>query len=118
MERKSVIIAVSMQANEVLGRIQVKVNKDFLGGKITKRDLASWVIENGETQLSDRSIVDIHKRYRNDLALAQNIHRRIKAAGKSGMTKLELNQLLYDLFAANGFDLRGTIPNNISGRES
>ena len=61
MGRKSVIIAISMQANEVLGRLQVKVNKDFLGGRITKRDLASWVIANGETLLSDRSIADIQK---------------------------------------------------------
>ena len=113
MERKSVIIAISMQASEVLGRLQVTVNKDFLGGRITKRDLASWIIANGETLLSDRSIADIHKTYRNELALAQNIHRRIKAAKKSGMGKQELNQLLHELFAANGFDLRSVIPDSI-----
>lgn len=118
MERKSVIIAISVQANEVLGRIQVKVNKDFLGGKVTKRDLASWVIANGETLLSDRSIADIHKTYRNDLALAKNIHCRIKAAEKGGMGKQELNQLLHNLFAANGFDLRGNISDGDPVRES
>ncbi len=118
MERKSVIVAISKQANEVLDRIQLKVNKDFLGGRITKRDLASCLLANGETLLSEKSIADIHKAYRNDLALAQNIHRRIKEAEKGGMGKQELNRLLHNLFAANGFDLRGALPDGGPVKES
>ena len=83
-------IAVLPSAEEALDRMVKAANQDFLGGRITKHQLASWLITRFEGDLFKRNIESLRHDNFDQVAYLEAVTKKIKKAGKEGIeTNLE-----------------------------
>lgn len=92
-------IAVTSGADEVLRAAFEKVNSGFLGGKISKLDLASWALTETLENLTEAKIDKIQKQFFNEICYLESV---VKLTRQNGAEKLTSEQLatLQNLFGA------------------
>jgi len=105
MKEKKVIIAISEESKNALDRIQTKVNAGFIGGRIKKYDLASWLILNSENTVPAEAINNIRKAFRDDLKLLEGIRRQLLNARRNGANRSEMRELSIRLSRENGIEM-------------
>ena len=91
---KTAKIAVSPEADSALDRMVKLVNSDFLGGKISKHKLASWIICQFDKEGFESSISAIHRDNFDKIAYLEAVTKRIKEERRSGNSTIDLEQLL------------------------
>jgi hypothetical protein len=95
MEKKSVNtqppkLSVTSEADALLSAALEKVNEGFLGGKVSKLDLASWAIIQALEELSEAKIEKIRKPFFNELAFLESM---VKLSRQNKQEKLTPDQL-------------------------
>ncbi len=61
METKTAKTSILLVADQVLDRMVIQVNDGFTGGKISKTDLASWIIRYFENHDLEGNLEKIRK---------------------------------------------------------
>jgi hypothetical protein len=94
MDTKKVIqspkIAISESAEGVLVEAFEKVNTGFLGGKISKLDLASWALMDSLEKLTETKIESIRKPFFNEICYLESV---VKMTKQNGLDKLTAEQV-------------------------
>lgn len=94
IDQKISKIGVSVEADQSLDRILEKVSTGFQGGKVTKNDLASWVIRYFENECVDSCIEKIRKDHFDHVSYLESIVKEMKKAKKDGTEIPDLPTLL------------------------
>lgn len=79
-ESKFSKITVTALADKALSRSLEVVNQGFEGGRVTKMDLASWIIQNSGNNLDSATIKKIREAHFNQVAYLENLVKRLKAS--------------------------------------
>ena len=94
MEKKTIQqvpkIAITPNADEVLKTAYEKVNSGFLGGKVSKLDLASWALLDSLENLAPGKIEKIRKRFFNEICYLESV---VKLSRQERQEKLTDDQL-------------------------
>ena len=77
-------ISVTKKSDEALDRMLSKVNDGFMGGRITKQQLASWLIERFEAKSFEKSIEVIRRENFDELAYLEGVLKTAKMKQRSG----------------------------------
>ena len=96
-EVKIAKLAVSTASDEALARALTHVNRDFDGGRITKMELASWLLVRGCENLDEAAIEEARKAHFNQATYLQHLVNKLKRSQRDQLldTELELlNQVL------------------------
>lgn len=87
-------IGATVEADRALDRMVQRVNENFTGGRVTKADLTSWIIDYFETHALESAIEKIQKDHFDQLTYLETIVREMKHARKNGSTEPNLPSLL------------------------
>ena len=79
-------IAVTKDAEAVLIAALNRINAGFLGGKVSKLDLASWAILNALETMSDSMVEKIRKRFFNEVCYLEAVLKQTRASGQERLT--------------------------------
>ena len=93
MQTKTAKIATTLDADHALDRVLAKVNDGFTGGRVTKNDLASWILIHFEQHM-DSSIEKIRKDHFDQVAYLESVVKEMKRAKKAGESKPDIATLL------------------------
>ena len=77
-----------------MDRILNKVNDGFAGGRVTKSDLASWIIKFFESHALESNLEKIRKDHFDQVAYLETVIREMKQARKNGADTPDLSALL------------------------
>lgn len=94
MELKIAKIGVSTEADQALDRMVAKTNEGFTGGRVSKNDLTSWIIEHFENHGLDAVIEKIRKEHFDSVAYLESVVREMKQARRNGAALPDINTLL------------------------
>lgn len=86
-------IAVTGSADEALSKALELVNHNFDGGRVTKIDLASWLLHRIAEQMNETMIDEIRKAYFNQVVYLEALVKKMKASGRDGLSKDEMTVL-------------------------
>ena len=86
-------IAITSLSEECLSAALEKVNTGFLGGKVSKLDLASFALIDSLENLNESKIEKIRKRFFNEISYLEAIVRMNKANGQERLTQEQLSVL-------------------------
>ena len=86
-------IAISSSADEALVKSLERVNQNFEGGRVTKTDLASWLIQRASDSLTDAVIEEIHQAHFNQVVYLEALVKKLKASGRENLGVEELSAL-------------------------
>jgi hypothetical protein len=75
-------IAISKEAQIAITEIMDKVNEGFLGGKVTRMELANWALIHLKETISDDQINQIRMEHFDEVTLLEVILRKAKEKGK------------------------------------
>lgn len=78
-------IAISSSADAALSKILEQVNANFEGGRVTKVDLASWLITRSTESLDDSTIDEIQKAHFNQVAYLDALVKKMRASGRDSL---------------------------------
>ena len=84
-------ITVSRIGERSLSEITEKVNDGFLGGKVSKVQMANWILKRFRDDLDDSMIKDIRADHYDELMLLESI---LKKARETGQVPMEFKHLL------------------------
>jgi hypothetical protein len=70
-----------------------KVNDGFLGGKVTKLDLASWALHDALGNMTEATIDKIRKRFFNEVCYLEAVLKQTRANGQDKLTPEQILQL-------------------------
>lgn len=76
-------ITITSSSDQELGKALERVNQDFEGGRVTKTDLASWLISRGAITLDTTAVEEIRQAHFNQVAYLRALLKKLKAAGRS-----------------------------------
>lgn len=94
MEIKIAKIGVSTDADQALDRMLSKSNDGFTGGRVSKNDLASWIVLHFENHGFDNALEKIRKDHFDQVAYLESVVKEMKQARKSGAAMPDINTLL------------------------
>ena len=94
METKFAKIATSQPADLSLERMLEKVNDGFRGGRVSKLELASWIVTHFETHLFEATIPDIRQAHFEEIAYLESLLKEVKASRRPGHPANNLASLL------------------------
>ncbi len=100
-------IAVTETADEALVEALKRVNDGFQGGRVTKTDLASWLISQGSGKLNQEAINEIHQAHFNQVAYLGALVKRLKSAGQNTLGPEEIATLSALLKSQDGLKRKG-----------
>jgi hypothetical protein len=83
-------IAVSPESDNALSVALETVNSGFLGGKINKCELTSWLIMDALNNLSESKVEKIRKAFFNEITYLDSL---VKLSRKNGLDKLTTEQI-------------------------
>jgi hypothetical protein len=86
-------IAVSTEADKFLDQTLEKVNHENSGGRVTKADLASWLVLAMQAEMNTQTIEKIRKAYFNQAVYLENLLRTLKKNGRDSLNAEELARL-------------------------
>lgn len=100
MTNKLAKIAVTVEADQALDEMLIKVNTGFQGGKVGKQELASWAIKHLEENGIDGFIEAIRAAHFDELAYLGSVLKELRAAKREGRTEADLRTMLAPLVGA------------------
>ena len=86
-------IAVTTSADNELTQALDRVNHDFEGGRVTKTDLASWLIQRAASTLDAPAIEEVQRAHFNQVVYLESLVRKLKSAGRDNLGSDELANL-------------------------
>ena len=86
-------IALSQDSDQILNQAIDQINQGFLGGRVTKFDLASWIIQDSLQHLTDSKIESIRKQFFNELFYLETIVKLNRSQGQSKLTPEQIEIL-------------------------
>ena len=86
-------IAISKAVNEKVDQAVVRVNRDFDGGRVSKTDFMSWILENGIDHLNDVMIAEIRKANFNQTVYLESLVKKLRSAKREKMSVEEIATL-------------------------
>lgn len=75
-------ITVTKEAGEKLNAVLAKVNEGFEAGKVTRQDVASWIVLRFEKSFGENDIQQIRKEFFSEKVLLETILKRVKSSGE------------------------------------
>lgn len=75
-------LTVSKSAEQALMGVMERVNDGFEGGRVSRTDLASWVLVKFAERVSENDVREIRAEHFNELALLESIYRRSRESGR------------------------------------
>lgn len=75
-------ITVTKEAGEKLNTVLAKVNEGFEAGKITRQDIASWIVLRFEKSFGENEVQQIRKEFFSEKVLLETILKRVKSSGE------------------------------------
>lgn len=91
-------IAIAKVADEALDRMVTSANENFTAGRITKVDLASWIIEYFEIQCFERCRERIQKEHFDEVTYLESVVEQLRKSRKEGRnTNKDIAALLLPL---------------------
>ena len=94
-------IAVTLEAEKALIELMEKVNRDFDGGKVSRSELASWMLIRANKDLDESILQDVRADHFDEVAALEALYRKAKETGKVS------NELKQILLKQGGFDSVG-----------
>ena len=79
-------IAISQSSDEALSRFLETVNDGFEGGKVTKTELASWMIEKVAQTQNDSVVDDIRSTHFDRVSYLESLVKNLKRAGRRALS--------------------------------
>lgn len=86
MNIKIAKVGILKKSDEAIDRMLFKINDGFTGGRITKVDLTSWIIQHFETQALENNLDKIRKDHFDQVTYLESVIKEMKQARKSGAT--------------------------------
>lgn len=86
-------INISSSADEALTQSVERVNQGFEGGRVTKGDMASWLIVHGAGELSEDTLEEIRKAHFNQVTYLEGLLKKLKSTGRGNLGPEELSTL-------------------------
>jgi hypothetical protein len=93
MENQLAKIAISISSEEALTKAFDIVNLDFDGGRVSKADLASWLISQGARGMDQTVIQEIRQAHFNQVKYLENLVKKMKASGRDSLRSEEIADL-------------------------
>ena len=90
MENSIAKIAITSLADEALAKSVEQINHGFDGGRVSKTDLASWLILNGVQDLTQQETDEIRRKHFNQVKYLESLVKKLKATGRESMETSEL----------------------------
>lgn len=118
MEKKISKIGISQSSDQALDRILAKINEGFTGGRVSKSDLATWIIEYFETNALENNLERIRKDHFEQVAYLESVVREMKLARKNGANEPDLSILLASVTAPSKVGVRKKLPNQPSQKHN
>lgn len=78
------IAITSLSDNELSGTLD-RVNQDFEGGRVTKTDLASWLILRAVSTLDESGIEEVRKAHFNQVVYLESLVKKLKSSGRDNL---------------------------------
>ena len=110
MSHKPIKICVSQEADQAIDRMMVKANTGFAGGKVSKTDMASWILIQFESQGLESCIEKIRKDHFDQVSYLESVLKEMKHARKNGGDAPDLTVLLAPVTS----NLKGTQKKRVS----
>ena len=86
-------IAITPAADSELNKALERVNQNFMGGRITKADLASYLILESAKTLDDQTVKAIQKLYFKQVTYLDSLVKKLKSEGQESLTPDEFVEL-------------------------
>jgi len=75
-------ITVTKEAGDSLNTVLSKANEGFDAGKITRQDIASWILIRFEKSFDESDIQQIRNEFFSEKVLLETILKRVKSSGE------------------------------------
>lgn len=86
-------IAITTTADEALSAALTRVNQGFKGGRITKTDMASWLVLQGAGALDESSIEEVRRAHFNQVVYLESLVKKLKSTGRDSLATEDLAAL-------------------------
>lgn len=86
-------IAITASSEAELSRALDRVNQDFEGGRITKADLASWLIQRGAGMLDEPALEEVRRAHFNQVVYLETLVKKLKSSGRDNLGAEEMATL-------------------------
>lgn len=93
MENQLAKIAVTPEADRGLGEALKRINENFMGGRVTKTELGSWLINEAVANLDEETINKIHQTHFSQVIYLEAMVKKLKAAGKETLGTEEVSAI-------------------------
>lgn len=90
-------VTLSSEADSMLNKMLDTANQDFLGGRITKHDLLSWIVLRYEQSWFSRSIEQLRSQHFDEFAYLENLVKKAKKARRDKQSDFDLQAALNEL---------------------
>lgn len=90
-------ITAAQGADEALDRMVKAANEGFNGGKVTKHELTSWIINYFEESCFTKCLEKIRQEFFDEVTYLESIVQQMKRARKNGETAPDLAPLISKL---------------------
>ncbi len=97
MKNKLAKIAVTVEADQALDDMLIKVNTGFQGGKDGKQELASWAIKHLAESGIDGFVEAIRAAHFDELAYLGSVLKELRAARRNGRADADIRAMLAPL---------------------
>ncbi|MBI4402661.1 MAG: hypothetical protein HY537_00790 [Deltaproteobacteria bacterium] len=94
-------IVIGKEVEESLIRMVQQTNDGFSGGRITKNELACWIILQFENTYFKAAVTDIRKAHFDKVVYLSSLVEELKKAKRDGSPEPNLNELLAPLSVKN-----------------
>jgi hypothetical protein len=84
-------IAITSTADSTLGNALNQINQNFEGGRVTKADLASWLIQRASSTLSENTIEEIQRTHFNQVTYLENLLKKMKSSDRDSLSPAEMD---------------------------
>lgn len=81
MEDAITKITILATASSILNDLLVKANSGSLGGKVSRQDLASFIIKKSSDFLTDKDFVELKNSVYSDRDMLETAYKRMKVSG-------------------------------------
>ncbi len=90
-------VTLSSEADTMLNKMLDTANHDFLGGRITKHDLLSWIVLRYEQSWFSKSLEQLRAHHFDDFAYLENLVKKAKEARRDKHSDFDLQSALNEL---------------------
>lgn len=98
-------IAISTIADTSLDNMVKSINENFSAGRVTKVDLASWIIQYFESNCLEKCRDKIQQDHFDQVVYLESVVKEIKSAKKEGKESKTISELLAPLSMAKNSKL-------------